>query len=92
MSKLYLTPEQAQRLNATLNRDELWLQVTTMVTEEFGVTDQDDIDGLVGSYCQHLEEEWRKLTLGMPLDWIRASGILERNPQFVRTRKDNPHE
>lgn len=90
MSKLYLTEAQAAALFATLNLDEMWLRVTKMVTEEFGLTNQDDIDMLVGAYCQHLEEEWRKLTLGMPLDWIRASGLLERNPQFIKTRKGNP--
>lgn len=92
MSKLYLTDAQAATLFATLNLDEVWLKVTTMVMEEFGVTVQDDIDALVGAYCYHLEHAWRDLTLAMPLDVEDAQGILDRNPQFVRTRKEKPSE
>lgn len=92
MSKLYLTEAQAEALDKVLNRDELWRRVTQMVTEEFGLTVQEDIDEMVGAYCYHLEHTWRDLTKGMPLSVKDAQEILDRNPGFIRTRKEKPNE
>lgn len=92
MSKLYLTEAQAESIFRVLNLDELWSRVTEMVTKEFGLTVQEDIDEMVAAFCYHLEHTWRDLTKGIPLSTRDAQGILNRNPGFIRTRKDNPNE